>query len=112
MCIRDRFWQTGQGGDQTRYRLSTAINDDFTQWSAARDRRPASTAYTRYVSPEMTGAEDLDAYGSWSQNTEYGAIWYPRAVAPDWAPYRNGHWAWVAPWGWSWVCLLYTSRCV
>lgn len=98
-----QFWQTGQGGDQTRYRLSTAINDDFTQWSAARDRRPVSTAYTRYVSPEMTGAEDLDAYGSWSQNTEYGAIWYPRAVAPDWAPYRNGHWAWVAPWGWSWV---------
>lgn len=98
-----QFWQTGQSGDQTRYRLSTAINDNFTQWSAARDRRPVSTAYSRYVSPEMTGAEDLDAYGSWSQNTEYGAIWYPRAVAPDWAPYRNGHWAWVAPWGWSWV---------
>lgn len=98
-----QFWQTGQTGSQTRYRLSAAINDDFTQWSAARDRRPVSTAYSRYVSPEMTGAEDLDAYGSWSQSTDYGAIWYPRAVATDWAPYRNGHWAWVAPWGWSWV---------
>jgi hypothetical protein len=21
----------------------------------------------------------------------------------DWAPYRYGHWAWIAPWGWTWV---------
>jgi Family of unknown function (DUF6600) len=21
----------------------------------------------------------------------------------DWAPYRYGHWRWVAPWGWSWI---------
>jgi hypothetical protein len=24
-------------------------------------------------------------------------------VAVDWAPYREGRWAWVAPWGWTWV---------
>ncbi len=26
-----------------------------------------------------------------------------RRVAPGWAPYRFGHWVWVAPWGWTWV---------
>ncbi|MBL8416071.1 MAG: hypothetical protein JNM42_16695 [Propionivibrio sp.] len=96
-----QFWQ--QAGGQTRYRLSSAVNDDFTEWSVMRDRRPTANTYARYVSPEMTGAEDLDAYGNWSENAEYGAIWTPRAVAADWAPYRSGHWVWVAPWGWNWV---------
>ncbi len=94
-----QFWQDGQ----TRFRMLTPPNDEFTQWSAARDQRPAKNTYSRYVSPEMTGAEDLDAYGNWSETPEFGAIWYPRAVAADWAPYRNGQWAWVAPWGWTWV---------
>lgn len=94
-----QFWQDGQ----TRYRMLTPPQDEFTQWSAARDQRPAANTYSRYVSPEMTGAEDLDAYGNWSETPEFGAIWYPRSVAPDWAPYRSGHWAWVTPWGWSWV---------
>ena len=58
---------------------------------------------TRYVSPEMTGAEDLDRYGQWQQTPEYGALWVPRSVAADWAPYTTGHWAWVRPWGWTWV---------
>ena len=30
-------------------------------------------------------------------------MWAPAAVAPGWAPYRFGHWVWVAPWGWTWV---------
>lgn len=97
-----QFWFSGQ----TRYRLSNALSDEFSQWSAQRDQRtPATTdaPYARYVSPEMTGAEDLDAYGNWSESAEYGAIWTPRAVAADWAPYRSGHWVWVAPWGWNWV---------
>jgi len=96
-----QFWQQGDG--QTRYRLGSPVNDDFTEWSVTRDRRPTANIYARYVSPEMTGAEDLDAYGNWSENAEYGAIWTPRAVAADWAPYRSGHWVWVAPWGWNWV---------
>lgn len=90
-------------GFQTRHGLSNAIQDDFTRWSAARDQRLAAGNSSRYVSPEMTGATDLDDYGQWSETPEYGAIWFPRSVAADWAPYRSGHWAWVAPWGWTWV---------
>ena len=94
-----QFWNDGQ----TRFRLLPLVNDEFSQWSSLRDRRPAENAYARYVSPEMTGAADLDAYGDWSDTPDYGAVWYPRAVAADWAPYRTGNWVWVAPWGWTWV---------
>jgi hypothetical protein len=55
------------------------------------------------VSPEMTGAADLAQYGQWEETPGYGAVWYPRAVPVGWAPYRHGHWAWVPPWGWTWI---------
>ena len=29
-------------------------------------------------------------------------VWFPR-VSADWAPYHDGHWAYVAPWGYTWV---------
>jgi hypothetical protein len=51
----------------------------------------------------MTGAEDLDEYGHWNYAADYGPVWTPVGVAPGWAPYRFGHWVWVAPWGWTWV---------
>ena len=57
----------------------------------------------KYVSREMIGYEDLDEYGTWRPAPGYGMVWYPRAVAAGWAPYRDGHWAWVEPWGWTWV---------
>ncbi|MDH0864332.1 DUF6600 domain-containing protein [Mitsuaria sp. GD03876] len=56
-----------------------------------------------YVSPEMTGAEDLARYGAWEQSTDYGAVWVPTVVVSDWAPYRYGRWMWSSRWGWTWV---------
>ena len=86
-----------------RQRASRLPDDEFSAWVLAEDRQDdRSTAY-RYVSPEMTGAEDLDRYGRWEQHPEYGAMWFPSVVAADWAPYRHGRWAWVQPWGWTWV---------
>jgi hypothetical protein len=54
------------------------------------------------VVAQMTGGEDLNAYGSWEDNPDYGQVWYPQ-VGSDWAPYREGRWSFVAPWGWTWV---------
>lgn len=51
----------------------------------------------------MTGGEDLDEAGDWTPSPEYGQVWFPHAVPADWAPYRFGHWAFIAPWGWTWV---------
>ena len=77
--------------------------DDFDAWVSARDNREKSAQARRNVSPYMTGYDDLDNYGDWSTAADYGTVWYPRAVAADWAPYRYGRWAWVEPWGWTWV---------
>ena len=77
----------------------------FEAWATARDRR-----YDRYangnsggVDQWMIGARELDQYGNWDTDYEYGRIWYPTTVAAGWAPYRYGRWSWVRPWGWTWV---------
>src|SRR5438477_914415 len=64
---------------------------------------PPASATAPYVSPEMTGADDLSAYGSWDTDSQYGAAWYPSGVPADWAPYTYGRWSWVSPWGWTWI---------
>ena len=98
---RAEFWLDTAGAAQ--YTLSAPVNDAFAAWNADRDRRASAREADRYVSPEMTGADDLDRYGRWQQNPDYGSLWIPANVAPDWAPYRYGHWAWVQPWGWTWI---------
>jgi hypothetical protein len=83
---------------------TVAPADDFDRWCAQRERRwTQNQGVTRYVSSDVVGAQDLDNYGDWSQDPDYGYVWYPTAVAPDWGPYRYGRWLWVTPWGWSWV---------
>jgi hypothetical protein len=77
--------------------------DGFDQWCATRDRRISGFRSGQYVSPYVPGAEDLDAYGRWETTPDYGPVWYPSGVAAGWVPYRFGHWAWIEPWGWTWV---------
>jgi hypothetical protein len=77
--------------------------DDFDAWCDQRDRRYADSSSRHYVSEDVIGYQDLDRYGDWRSDPDYGQVWYPAHVDADWAPYRNGHWAWVGPWGWTWV---------
>jgi hypothetical protein len=81
----------------------TPDQDAFDAWSAARDARWDHSVSARYVSPDVVGYEDLDDHGSWAADPEYGNVWYPRGVEPGWAPYHTGHWAYIAPWGYTWV---------
>ncbi len=74
----------------------------FDNWANARDERLERRTTSRYVPPTMTGYEELDEYGEWSEVAEYGTVWYPRQVERNWVPYRYGHWSWVRPWGWTW----------
>jgi hypothetical protein len=80
-----------------------AAPDGWERWCRTRDEREANSASLRYVSDEMIGYEDLDEYGTWSSVSDYGYVWRPRTVMAGWAPYRDGHWAWIEPWGWTWV---------
>ena len=77
--------------------------DAFDAWSSERDQRYEQSQTRRYVSDDVVGYQDLDQYGNWQSSPDYGAVWYPSQVPVGWAPYRDGHWAYIAPWGWTWV---------
>jgi hypothetical protein len=83
--------------------LEPATADNLDLWSAQRDRQIALASSYRYVSPEIPGGEELDAYGTWRPVSEYGPIWFPDNVPAGWAPYHYGHWVNHEPWGWVWV---------
>ncbi|MBZ5626987.1 MAG: FecR domain-containing protein, partial [Acidobacteriia bacterium] len=77
---------------------------DFDRWCDARERREQQAQISaRYVPRDMVGYEDLDEYGVWREDAQYGWVWAPRTVAIGWAPYHYGRWAWVEPWGWTWI---------
>ena len=77
--------------------------DQFDNWADGRDHRDDNSRSAQYVSRDVVGYEDLDDHGSWRDDRDYGHVWYPNNVAAGWAPYREGHWDWIAPWGYTWV---------
>ena len=91
------------GANPVVARIEHAAPDAFVEWCAAHDYHAEGLAAAHYVSPQMTGYADLDHYGGWQGNPQYGEVWYPSQVPADWAPYRDGRWIWVQPWGWTWV---------
>ena len=92
------------GTDQVNYSAYYLPDPDgFDNWCTDRDHREDNATSARYISREVIGYEDLDAYGTWRTDPTYGPVWVPTRVAVDWAPYHTGHWAFVAPWGWTWV---------
>jgi len=95
---------TFTGSDHLDYEVAQLPDrDDLDTWAFERDDREDRADSANYVSREMTGYEDLDEYGDWSYVAGYGPCWRPRAVVIGWAPYRFGHWAFIGPWGWTWV---------
>ena len=92
------------GVDQPNYQTFGAPpRDTLDTCSADRDQRDDQSPSARYVSREMVGYQDLDRYGSWRNTPDYGNVWVPNGTPDGWAPYHNGHWVWVDPWGWTWV---------
>jgi len=77
--------------------------DNFDRWAADRSRREDQSVSARYVPREVVGYQQLDAHGQWTQDATYGAVWFPQGTPANWAPYRNGHWEWMSPWGWTWI---------
>ncbi len=79
--------------------------DALDSFSGRRDAlfQQASQSQSNYIDSDTIGYADLSAYGSWDSSPDYGPVWYPRNVAGDWAPYSDGHWVSIEPWGWTWV---------
>ncbi len=89
-------------GDPPAYRLGPASTDEFDTWNTERDNKLFGQPTPPSV-PQVAGTQALNAYGTWRQTPDYGNVWSPADVAPGWAPYTTGHWASVAPWGWTWI---------
>ena len=93
-------------GSDNNIKFSTAAApapDDLDRWAQDRDLKEDNSASSKYVSRDTVGYSDLDENGTWSEQPDYGPVWTPNAVGPDWAPYSDGYWNWVGPWGWTWV---------
>ena len=99
---------TGRSGKRIEVRgddlfSSVVVRDRFDDWVQTRDRREEGLPATRYLPNDVTGYEELDQYGTWVDNSEYGTLWAPRSVPIGWSPYSDGRWAWYDPWGWTWI---------
>lgn len=92
------------GVDDPEYHTTRAPGpDDLDHWASDRDLKEEHSASAQYVSRDVPGYSDLDDYGTWREEPEYGHVWYPTTVEVGWAPYSYGYWNWVGPWGWTWV---------
>ena len=80
-----------------------AAPDQFDTWADSRDRRYDDSRSAQYLSRDVVGYEDLDDNGSWRDDPNYGHVWVPNQTPSGWAPYHEGHWDWIDPWGYTWV---------
>ena len=78
-------------------------DDDFEQWCQQRDHHEDTSISARYVSNDAIGYDDLDDNGGWRPVPNYGMVWFPHVAPNQWAPYHDGHWAYIEPWGYTWV---------
>jgi len=85
------------------FQIANAIPaDSWDRWNDDRDRYLLNSRSYQHVSPDVSGAEDLDQYGQWVNDPSYGSVWQPN-VSPGWAPYQSGQWTWLDYYGWTWV---------
>jgi hypothetical protein len=103
--------------DVAEYALNKGTEaDDLDDWSKQRDE--ALTSYNaanhNTQSPYQYGASDLDQYGQYTQDPQYGNVWQPYGVSMDWDPFSNGYYAnsgigttWVSSYPWGWMPYRY-----
>jgi hypothetical protein len=103
--VRAKEYFSFSGNDQLYVNQESYHTDDdqFDTWSSDRDAHWAHSRSAQYVSPDVVGYEDLDDHGDWNPTPEYGNVWFPRTSVEGWAPYHYGHWAYIEPWGYTWV---------
>lgn len=77
--------------------------DAWDRWNDARSERSGESISSRYLPPDVYGAEELDHYGSWRVVPSYGSVWIPYGVSTSWAPYSTGSWVWDPYYEWTWV---------
>jgi ferric-dicitrate binding protein FerR (iron transport regulator) len=80
------------GVDNPEYNVERApAPDDLDRWASDRDLKEDNSVSSKYVNRDVPGYSDLDDYGSWREEPDYGPVWYPHTVAVGWAPYSYGY---------------------
>jgi hypothetical protein len=90
----------GQGSVETR---PAPQPSDWDRWNYARTDALLAAQSAQYMPLTMYGASDLDRYGTWRVDAEYGPVWVPQYQPADWVPYSTGRWMWDPYYGWTWV---------
>jgi len=90
----------GPASDPEFQVLAAARPDEWDRWNERRDKELRRSRAYQYVSHDIYGAEDLDAYGEWIYVPPYGWVWSPRPWG--WAPYHYGRWFHHGHRGWCW----------
>ena len=81
-----------------------SADDAFDNWNEERDSKVDRTFARKYLPAELEDFEgELDDNGEWIDTPEFGYVWTPRGLAPDWRPYSYGRWMWLPAAGWCWV---------
>ena len=86
-------------------------DDEWISWNASQDDMLAENSRSAaYLPPSLADySYEFDNDGNWTYITDYGYVWTPVIVTPDWAPYSIGRWAWIGgnyvwisyeTWGW------------
>lgn len=106
--VRAQQVATLTGKDRLAFTTGTlGAPDAFDQWALERDRQDdyvLSTEPAREVPAEdIVGYEDLDKYGTWRSEPDYGYVWTPSYVSAGWSPYSFGRYTYVGGWGWAWI---------
>ena len=92
---------TGDAATPQLHTIQTAPPPVPAYW-AQRDQQ-INYAAPQYLSADVVGYEDMQAYGGWSNDPQYGEVWSPNTVPDGWQPYNTGSWAYSQPYGWTWV---------
>lgn len=91
------------GRDLAPAHVAWPAAEAFERWAAQRNHAEDQSVTARFVPRDVVGYPLLDAHGTWSLDPALGPIWFPRPAAAEWAPYREGRWEWISPWGWTWI---------
>ncbi|MBV8370584.1 MAG: FecR domain-containing protein [Candidatus Eremiobacteraeota bacterium] len=95
---------SGPAANPVLQSVNLIADDDFDAFNIARDLlAQRALGSGDYFAPGVAGLADLDSYGQWVSDSSYGRVWVPYNVAPGWAPYRDGRWAWEDNFGWTWI---------
>ncbi|MDD5541902.1 MAG: FecR domain-containing protein [Acidobacteriia bacterium] len=87
------------------YDLSQASSpDSWARWNFDRDSYLTRASSSQYVPSSVSyGTYDLDHYGRWAYENDYGYVWQPYGVDSSWIPYSYGRWVWYPGIGYTWV---------